>query len=904
MSTTGVTKPTPTFVPDKSRMDSRFESCESERLLALIEFASDETAPRATSTAPDPSPLVHDGVRPHIDGYELHDPIGEGGMGVVWRAVQLSTHRPVALKLLPLSQTQRTRLRFDREVELAARLTHPRIARIYDSGVSGGLSYYAMELIEGIHLDRYVAENELGVRQILGLMRDVCAAVHFAHQHDVIHRDLKPSNILVTSDGQPHVVDFGLAKTTDSDEADLALTRESQSAGTPGFMSPEQAAGRLNEIDKRTDVYGLGATLYLLLTNHLPHDLSGPRYKAIRRIADEEVRRPRHVKRDLPRELELLLLKALAQDPAQRYGSAGELAEEIDRYLRSEPLHVSPPSAVYRMRKFVRRNKGPVAAGAAVLSALVMGLALSTSLYIRAERQRAQAQTQAAIAEAVNQFLSDMLGSADPRKSLGEKLTVLQATDTAVKELDAGRLRDQPLVEASVRATIGQSLFSLGRYDEAEANLRRSLELSRAAGKAGERGLASSLQGLAYVTETRGHAAEAEPLAREALEIRRRNLGPGHSHTTQSVILLAVVLAAENKPAEAEPLLRQALAAQRKALSRGHPDLTNTMSTLAGLLHVQGKLQEAEPLYREVLEARRDTLPPAHPDLAQSLNNLAGLLLAQGRQAEAEPLLSEALDIYRKALPASHPSIAGCAKSLGLALRDEGKFSAAEPRLREALEIYRKILPPEHPDIATCESCLASVLQWEGKLAEAEPLAREAVAINRKSLPPGHWATAQSLNYLANLLLARGKAAEAETAAREALKITRGGTPSADDLNVAWSLSNLAEALKAQGKLDAAESLHRESLEIHRTLLPAGNPKLVDPLIYLANTLAAQGEHADAEPIFREAIEIEAKTHGPTGGRAPWMASLLATSLDKLNRSKDADAIRREHHVKQPATRP
>jgi tetratricopeptide (TPR) repeat protein len=854
--------------------------------------------------------------KPHVDGYQVEDRLGEGGMGTVWRAVQSSTRRLVALKLLSRGAfSEQARLRFDREVELTARLEHPHIARVYDSGLRHGHFFYAMELIEGVPITQYCDQKQLGTRQRLDLFVQVCEAVEHAHQKGIIHRDLKPSNVLVAEqDGRSvaKVIDFGIAKATGGPVGNKALlTNLPHAIGTPMYMSPEQAnISASTDVDTRSDVYSLGVVLYELLCGTTPFEkdrLEGASDDEVRRIIrEEEPLRPsarsRQRNRALPAELDWIVMRAMEKDRTRRYQTIDGLALDMRRYMSGLPVEACPPSRAYRVRKFVRRNKGPVAASAAVLSALVVGLALATAFYIRAERQRQEAQTQATIAEAVSQFLSDMLGSADPRRSLGDKLTVLQATETAIKELDAGRLRDQPLVEAAVRATIGDSLISLGRFDVAEPNLRRSLELSRGAGNLRNRTCAASLQGLAYVLQARGQTPQAEQMAREALEIRRANLGPGHSQTTQSLILLAVVLQAQGKSAQAEPLLREALDYQRKALRPGHSDLTNTLSTLAGLLHVQGKLAEAEPLYREVVKVRRDTLPPSHPDLAQSLSNLAGLLLAQGRPTDAEPLLREALDIYRKALPASHPDIAQCARSLGVILRDQGKLSPAEPLLREALQIYRQTLPAEHPEIATSLSTLASVLQWQGKLDEAELLAREAVAINRNSLPTGHWATAQSLNYLATLLLAQHKPAEAEALAREALEIYRHTLPD-DDLNDAWSLNNLAEALKAQRKLDEAELLHREALDIHRRVLSKGHPKLVDSLIYLANTLSEQGKLAECERLLREALEIETKTHGVTGARASWVASLLATVLDKLDRRDDADAIRRQHGLDHPASR-
>jgi len=334
---------------------------------------------------------------PQIEGYEILGPLGEGGMGIVWRAVQLSTRRPVALKLLLAGgfASPKARLRFEREVELAARLEHPHIARVYESGLHQGVYYYAMELVEGVPLDQYVAEHGLSQRQVLALMRTVCEAVQHAHQRGVIHRDLKPSNILVTADGQPHVLDFGLAKTIIEDEAQLAVSMEGEAAGTPAYMSPEQAAARLNQIDTRTDVYSLGVILYRLLTSEFPHDLTGTRLEVLRRIAEEEVRRPRQITKAVDKELEALLLKALAHDPEGRYPTAHALAEDLRRYAAYEPIEARPMGSFGRVRRWCRRK--PVVAGlaAAVVVALVAGTGISTYFGVVAQRRAAEAQANA-----------------------------------------------------------------------------------------------------------------------------------------------------------------------------------------------------------------------------------------------------------------------------------------------------------------------------------------------------------------------------------------------------------------------------------------------------------------------------------------------------------------------------
>ena len=336
-----------------------------------------------------PSIGSEDAGPPRIEGYEILDKLGEGGMGTVWHAIQLGTRRKVALKLMSAGMfaNERARARFDREVELTARLDHPNIAAVYDSGLDRGVYFYAMERVDGTALDLYVQTHKMSRRDILELMRTIGGAVFHAHQRGVIHRDLKPGNILIDPDGEPHIVDFGLAKTVLHEKGELAISVEADVAGTPAYMSPEQAAGHVDKLDTRTDVYSLGVILYRLLLGEPPHDLSGSQLEILRRISDTDAKRPRLIDPAMDRDLEAILLKALARNPDDRYASAGSFTRDIDNYLNGNPLLARPATFGYVIRKQLIKHLPQVSIAAAVMIVLV---AMGVFSYLRVKAARDQ----------------------------------------------------------------------------------------------------------------------------------------------------------------------------------------------------------------------------------------------------------------------------------------------------------------------------------------------------------------------------------------------------------------------------------------------------------------------------------------------------------------------------------
>jgi tetratricopeptide (TPR) repeat protein/predicted Ser/Thr protein kinase len=641
---------------------------------------------------------------PEVEGYEITGRLGHGGMGTVWKAVQLSTHRQVALKFLGrgVFSSEKAHARFQREVELTARLQHPNIGQIFESGLQQGVYYYAMEFVDGVSLDEYVEEHGLSHRQILELMQTVCEAVQHAHERGVIHRDLKPSNILVTEDGQPHVLDFGMAKALLGGDSGAKASTEGEAAGTPGYMSPEQAEGKLDQTDTRTDVYALGAILFLLLTGESPHDLSGTRYEVLRRIAKEEVSRPREINKDIDRELEALLLKALAHDPKDRYSSAGALAQDIENYLTGEPLAARPPTTFYFLRKRIKKYRVPVAIAASILAVLVGTGAFS---YVRVVHERTKAvaarddaRKEADRAEATYESLQNMLLRIDPPGAWGREDILHESLDSTGRDISRDysyddiqtKLGDQPEEEAAIRMATGSAYFALGEVNAAEIQFSR------------------------------------------ALELRRRALGGEHPATLRAMVNLGVTLARKQNLGDAEPMLRYAVEIQRRVLGEEHPETLRAMNNLGIVLQRWGKLDEAEKVLRKCLEAERRVLGEEHRDTLNSMVSLASTLAENGKLEDAEDMLRECLRAqYRVQDGFTRPDTFNTEMNLGILLRAKGEFDAAASRFQACISHQEFYLGKNHRATVTSKMNLALTLLEKGKHAEGVDILKECLETER-----------------------------------------------------------------------------------------------------------------------------------------------------------------------------
>jgi serine/threonine protein kinase/Tfp pilus assembly protein PilF len=721
-----------------------------------------------------------------IGQYRILGKLGEGGMGVVYEAEQQQPRRKVALKVVRgghFVDEQRIKM-FQREADTLARLKHPNIGAIYESGrTEDGQHFFAMELVRGDTLDAYsnkrprrLDASELGRR--LGLFRKITDAVHYAHQRGVIHRDLKPSNIVVVesaSEDIPEIkiLDFGLARITEGDLTASTMTTEvGVIKGTLPYMSPEQARGNPEAIDLRTDVYALGVILYELLAGARPYDVHERSLIDAVQVICETPPRPLRQSwsgvRRLDSDIETIVGMALEKEPDRRYASAAALSEDIERFLRSQPILAVPPSTIYQLRKLVSRNKVPAACGVALLLSIIgFGVWMSV-LYHRSETNleraleaEARATEEAATATQVSDFLTGLFAVSDPSEAKGNAITVREVLDDGSQKI-RDELKEQPVIRARLLTTMGQVYRSLGLYEPAKALLGQALETRRQTLGTEHRDVADSMHRLASVHLISGEYDVAEPLLLETLRLRRELLGDEDPQVADTQSEIAALLHDVGKYETAEAMYRETLALDRKLLGEKHEYVAIDLNNLASLLQEVGRYHEAEPLFRQSLAMRRRLNGEEHVTVARALGNLGTLLRDKGDLDAAEPLLLQALEIWRKFVDEDHPEIAMTLFNIAQMKRSRGDFVGAEPLYRQVIEVMRKTFPEGHLKRADALAGLGSLLVDRGDYLQAEPLLRDAAVMMRDRMPEGHWRTALAESELGACLVGLQRYAEAE----------------------------------------------------------------------------------------------------------------------------------------------
>jgi len=828
-----------------------------------------------------------------IGNYRLFQKLGEGGMGEVYEAEQLKpVRRKVAFKLIKWGMdTKQVVARFESERQALALMDHPNIARVLDAGATEqGRPYFVMECFKGVPITEYCDTHRLNIHKRFELFMQVCHGVQHAHQKGIIHRDIKPSNVLVVIQDYkpvPKIIDFGVAKATAQRLTERTVFTElGQLIGTPEYMSPEQAEMTSLDIDTRTDVYSLGALLYELLVGALPLDIRELRdlgFDEIRRkIREDEPPKPstrlstlgdastlvaQNRKTDLEvltkqlrGELDWITMKALEKDRMQRYASPSELAADIVRYLKHEPVLACPPSTLYRLKKYIRRHKTGVAAAALVILAMLIGITGTSIGLVRTMRAEKIAKTEAETAKQVSEFLVGLFKVTDPAEAKGKTITAREILDKGAEKIEE-KLKDQPVIQARLMDTMGTIYENLGLYESAAQLLEMALRTRKQTLGEEHPELALSMSNLGSVMYKKGDNEGAERLSREALAMRRKLLGNEHPDVAVSMNNLATILIDKGDYEEAEQLYREALAIRRKEFGDEHEELALSMSNLGSVLYKKGDYEEAEQFYRGALAIRRKVLGEPHPELALSLSNLGSLVYKKGDYEAAEQLNREALTMWRKCLGDEHPQVAVSLNNLAIVLLNKGDYESAESLYREALAMWRRFLGDEHPNVAVTLNNLATVIKYKGDYDGAEPLFREALAMRRKLLGNEHPQVAISLNSLAMLMHDKGEYESAESLYREALAMWQ-KLLGDEHPDMAHSLVKLGILLTQKGDPQEAEPLLRKGLEILQKSLPEGHGRTAETKSALGGCLVALGRYENAEELLKDSYSIIKAKYG------------------------------------------
>lgn len=699
-------------------------------------------------------PLVLPREPERIGPYRLRERIADGGMGTVYRVQRQDDFElEAALKLVRGDRcSEDFVVRFHQERQILADLDHPGIARILDGGTTPeGIPYFVMELVKGQPLNAYCDTHRLSIGHRLELFLKVCEALSFAHRNLVVHRDLKPGHILVSRDGQPKLIDFGIAHSqpqttpeTIGDGADFDLDWM-----TYAFASPEQVLGR--PASAASDLYSLGAVLYHLLTGKTPLGTdSVTATLARRRICHGVPQLPsqslatqnegsgqffthrstthRDLRRSLQGDLDSVLLKALRKKPEERYGSVTELADELRRYLHGQPVLARNGGWVYRSSKWLGRHS---LATAAVGGLFLAGI-VTSGVLVGLSRQAASERDQAA---AFGSALASVFVATDPNETQGAAPAGLNILDRAQVAISLADPSASPAYRANLLQQMGRAYLRLGAYEKARAPLEEALEIRRATEPKSHPAVAESLHDLAQALDQVGDPA-ARRLTIEAVSIQRHNGELHPLELARGLTILGRHYYDDGLYEEGQRALLESLQIKRQIPGLDQSDLVVTLSNLAATWHKLGQDQLAAETYREVLAIRRRTLGPRHTDLARSLSGLATILRDLGRYQEATELLAEALEIRRSLLGHDHPDTARVIRAVGTVYHAQGDLEAAGRRYREALALQEAALPTLHPEIAVTRTKQAALHGDLGEDNLCRNLADRAIAALRRSEQP------------------------------------------------------------------------------------------------------------------------------------------------------------------------
>jgi serine/threonine protein kinase/tetratricopeptide (TPR) repeat protein len=896
-------------LPDDDRPRFLDERCGADadlrgKVEALLRHEQEATASFLAG-----SPVGHPG--PTLGKYKVLDTIGEGAFGDVYLAEQTEpVRRKVALKVLKAGMdTRQVIARFEAERQALAMMDHPNIARVFDAGVTdAGRPYFAMEYVPGVPITEHCDTERLDTEQRLQLLLQVCDAIQHAHQKAVIHRDLKPSNILVELAGDRHVpkvIDFGIAKAVGFRLTERTLyTEQGQLIGTPEYMSPEQAEMSATNIDTRTDIYSLGVVLYELLVGASPFDpgslRSGTLAEIQRRIREQQPPAPSTrlsrfgedatdvaerrrldasgLRRRLKGDLDWITMKAMEKERSRRYASASELAADIERHLINEPVLAGPPSTVYRLGKFVRRNKAVVAGVTVAFAALAVGTGVATW---QATRARAEAHR----AIAIKDFLANTIGAADFIVA-GRRLEVADVLDEAAEGLQE-TFAGEPQVEAEVRHLLGLSYFSMSEFEKSLEQLRAALEMRRQILGENHRDTLETAHRLGDILVSMWQHGEAEEILRDVVERRRRTLGPDHPDALWSAARLTAALNQLYRLDEAEALGRAAADGLAETVGRGDERTVRAYDTVRNSLRRVGKDSEADELHRGNLGIARRSLGPDHRVTVWIEREYAYRLYQLGQWAEAEPLLRSTLEKNRRLFGDDDYRTLYFMETFGQVLCFRDQAEEGRRLLEEGIDGLRRVFGERHLYTAYALGHLAAVERVSRDFDSAESLSRQCTEILSEWLGDDHPNVLGTQTNLAYVLRLSGKHDEAEALLRGALdRYDRKGNAIAPT-KVSWTMKVLAGLLEEQSRLSESEALWRERVAVLQRAIGNAHPVTLAAGVDYGRYLLRHGRFEEAEA---ELLAAHNRNH------ASALAALieLYDAWDKPERAAEYRALLRE----------